>query len=68
VADSANCRIRVVDSAGTINTIAGTGNAGYNGNGLPATATNILPSAVNVSPKGIVYGTDVASDRVRKIH
>jgi trimeric autotransporter adhesin len=68
VADSYNTRIRVVDSGGTINTLAGTGNFGYNGNGLPATATNVYPSGLSVSPKGIVYVTDIASYRVRKIY
>jgi len=67
-ADLNNFRVRVVDSAGIINTLAGTGRGLYNGNGLPATATNMEPAAINVSPKGIVYVSDSASYRVRKIH
>jgi len=68
IADSSNDRVRVVNSSGTISTLAGTAGGGYNGNGLPATSTNIFPSAVNVSPKGVVYVTDLGSYRVRKIH
>ena len=44
IADSGNRRVRKVDTAGTITTVAGTGaggNAGFNGDGLPATAANI---------------------------
>ena len=68
IADSINARVRVVDSSGTINTIAGTGALGYNGNNLPATSTNIFPTGINVSSKGVVYVTDQLSYRVRKIH
>jgi hypothetical protein len=67
IADLFNARVRVVDSSGTINTFAGTGAVGYNGNGLPATSTNIEPSGISVSSKGVVYVTDEASYRVRKI-
>jgi sugar lactone lactonase YvrE len=68
VADAFNDRVRVVDGAGIINTLAGTGNSGYNGNGLPAALTDMYPTGITVSPKGIVYVTDEASYRVRKIH
>jgi DNA-binding beta-propeller fold protein YncE len=36
IADSSNSRIRVLNGAGIIQTLAGTGNHLYNGDGLPA--------------------------------
>jgi sugar lactone lactonase YvrE len=65
--DGYNDRIRVVNSAGTIETLAGTGNPFYNGNGLPALKTNMCPYSVAVSPTGGVYLTDACSYRVRKV-
>lgn len=43
-ADSFNSSVRGVDSAGKINTLAGTGRGFYNGNGPPATAANMQPA------------------------
>jgi len=60
-------RVRVVNTSGTIQTLAGTGGLGYNGNGLPATSTNLFPSGVATSPKGVVYVSDYGSSRVRKV-
>ena len=68
IADWLNLRIRVVDTSGTIQTLAGTGNGGYNGNGLAASQTNLFPVALAVGHTGTIYVTDVDSDRVRKIH
>jgi len=68
IADWSNFRVRIVDPSGTINTYAGTGNYGYNGNNLPATATNMDPAAVATDAKGKVYLADMGSFRVRKIH
>jgi len=69
IGDYANSRVRIVNSAGTITTFAGTGNAGYNGNALAATSTNLdLPTDVGVSPAGLVYVVDDGQYRVRKIH
>jgi sugar lactone lactonase YvrE len=67
IADTSNFRVRKVDSAGTINTLAGSGDAGYNGNALPATATNMFVETVGVSPDGTVYLWDGASYRLRKV-
>jgi sugar lactone lactonase YvrE len=47
IADSDNHRIRVV-SSGTINTFAGNGNAGYNGDGIAATTAELY------NPTGVV--------------
>jgi Bacterial Ig-like domain (group 3) len=56
-ADAGNQRVRRIDaSTGTINTIAGTGTAGYTGDNGPATfATLSNPTGVTVDSKGQVY-------------
>jgi sugar lactone lactonase YvrE len=67
IADSINARVRVVNASGTIQTYAGTGNSGYNGNSLPATQTNLYPVGLAINAKGVVYESD-GNVRVRKIH
>jgi trimeric autotransporter adhesin len=68
IADSGNFRIRKV-AANTISTYAGTGAAGYNGDGLAALSTNLDdPVAVTLNPSGIVYVVDDVQNRVRRIH
>ena len=42
IADYGNGRVRVVDTTGTIQTLAGTGIGGYNGNGLLASETTFM--------------------------
>jgi serine/threonine-protein kinase len=68
IADSSNFRIRMVHASGVIHTLAGSGDGSYNGNGLPATATNMFPVTVGVSPTGVVYVMDNGSYRLRKVH
>jgi sugar lactone lactonase YvrE len=66
IADSVNHRIRKV-AAGIITTIAGTGVAGFTGDGGPATTAQINnPNAVAVDASGTVFLTD-KSRRVRRI-
>ena len=67
IADRNNFRVRKVDTSGTIQTLAGNGGFGYNGNWLPALSTSLYPSGVSVSPAGVVYVVDEGSYRVRKI-
>ena len=67
IADSHNHRIREV-SSGTITTIAGTGTAGFSGDGAAATAAQLaLPSSVAVDSSGNVYIADTNNQRIRKI-
>jgi sugar lactone lactonase YvrE len=67
IADSHNQRIREV-SSGTITTIAGTGTAGFSGDGAAATAAQLaLPSSVAVDSSGNVYIADTNNHRIRKI-
>src|SRR5688500_8664473 len=49
VADTANYRVRRVDPAGIISTIAGTGERGYSGDGGPATAARFD------DPRGLAF-------------
>jgi hypothetical protein len=55
IADSDNYRIRVVSAAtGIISTIAGDGNATYNGDNIAATAASLsYPSGVAVDSSGM---------------
>ncbi len=70
IADGSNNRLRKVTvSTGVISTIAGTGTAGYSGDGGPATAAAITtPHGINLDTAGNVYFSDSDSHNViRKI-
>ncbi len=61
-------RIRKVDSAGRIATIAGTGDRGYSGDGGPALFAKLIqPLGIAVDASGAVYFTDVSAHVVRRI-
>lgn len=67
IADSHNNRIRKV-SGGIITTIAGTGSAGFFGDGAAATSAQLsLPQGVAVDGNGNVFIADTNNHRVRKI-
>lgn len=66
--DAGNNRLRKVDKNGIIKTIAGTGVAGYNGDGIPATAAQLnSPYGVAVDDTGNIYIADMYNYRIRKI-
>jgi GT2 family glycosyltransferase/DNA-binding beta-propeller fold protein YncE len=69
IADLHNHRVRRVDwPTGMITTIAGTGEAGYNGDERPATDAALYnPSAVAAAPNGDIYIADTLNYRVRMI-
>ena len=68
IADAGNHRVRRVDSAGTITTVAGTGEAGFGGDGAPATQAGIdRLTGVAVDGAGNLYIADWNSNRVRKV-
>lgn len=68
IADTHNQRIRKVDLAGIITTVAGTGTAGFSGdNGPAASATLSNPSALAVDSSGNIYIADTDNHRIRKI-
>ncbi|MBE2289991.1 MAG: T9SS type A sorting domain-containing protein [Chitinophagaceae bacterium] len=68
IADAGNHRIRVVSPGGIITTFAGTGVAGYNGDGMPATAANLNgPTGICIDDTGNVIIAEFYSRRIRKI-
>jgi sugar lactone lactonase YvrE len=68
IADTANHRIRKVNPAGTITSIAGNGTPGFAGDGGPAAAAELdYPQGVAVDRAGSLYIADVGNDRIRKV-
>ena len=69
IADQYNHRVRKVTvSTGVITTIAGTGAAGYLGDGVAApTAALNYPTAIAVDSAGNVYIADQNNHRIRKV-
>jgi Adenylate and Guanylate cyclase catalytic domain/NHL repeat len=68
IADSANNRVRVVDTNDSIDTFAGTGDTGYAGDGGPATSGLLNdPHCVAVDANDNVFVADAFNDRVRRI-
>jgi trimeric autotransporter adhesin len=70
IADFGNHRIREVSKAtGLISTIAGTGTAGYNGDGIAATSAELnYPDAVVLDAAGDVFISDSHNNRVREVN
>src|SRR5207253_2019957 len=67
IADSLNNRVRKV-SGGVISTVAGTGTAGYSGDGGQATSAQLnFPIAVAVDGQGNLYIADLVNQRIRKV-
>lgn len=68
ICDHNNSRIRVVNTSGTITTIAGNGTFGYGGDGGPA-ILGIFNGAeqIAVDPAGNIYIAESGGCRVRKI-
>lgn len=68
ISDSKNYRVRKITSDGIINTIAGTGVAGYNGDNIPATAAQLNePVSVVADENDHVFVSDMNNVRVRKV-
>ena len=68
VADTNNGRVRRIDQAGIITTIAGTGERASAGDGGPAVEAQLLgPTAVALDSSGNLYIAESAGNRVRKI-
>ncbi len=67
-ADRFNDRLRKINTAGVITTIAGTGTGGYNGDDIAATTAQLNdPFGVAVDNAGNVYVAEHSNHRVRKI-
>ncbi len=68
IADTQNHRIRMLTPGGAISTIAGTGTAGFSGDGGAAAAAQLNePSQVAVDTGGNVYIADTSNHRVRLV-
>jgi sugar lactone lactonase YvrE len=66
--DAKNHRVRKVTPEGTIATVAGTGTAGFSGDGGAAVAAQLnTPRAVAIDRFGNLYICDTENNRVRKI-
>lgn len=70
IAEYFNRRVRKVDaSTGVITTVAGTGDAGYSGDGGPATSAQLRdPVGVAIDGSGNLYIADQSDERVRKVN
>ena len=72
--DKGNNRVRKVDTKGIITTFAGTGTAGYSGDGGPATSAKLGMNftaafqGVAVDSAGNVYIADPQSNRIRMVN
>jgi uncharacterized protein (TIGR03437 family) len=68
IVDSLNDRVRKVDTAGIITTVAGTGQAGFAGDGGPASLARLgNPVGIAIGPDDRLYIADKDNHRVRKV-
>jgi uncharacterized protein (TIGR03437 family) len=68
LSDTGNHRVRKISTSGVIATLAGTGVAGFSGDGGPAAAAQLnLPYGLAADLAGNLYVADLGNDRVRRI-
>ena len=66
--DASNNRVRKIDTTGIITTYAGTGTAGYSGDGGPAMSAELnTPISLAIDPADNIYVSDNSNSRLRKI-
>lgn len=69
ISDNGNNRIRVVNAAGIISTYAGTGIAGYSGNGALATNSKLNgPHGLAFDTSGNIFIADAGNNIIRKVN
>ena len=67
--DEANHRVRMIDTAGIITTIAGSGVSGYSGDNGPARMAMIsTPLGITIDGFGTIYFSDAGNSRIRKFN
>jgi len=68
IADTGNNRIRRVDRKGIITTVAGTGEAGFSGDGGPATAATFSEvEDISFDANGDLLIADTSNNRIRRV-
>ncbi len=69
IADQSNNRVRAVDlTTGVVCTVAGTGTAAYNGDGVVATETGLAgPSGLALASDGTLFIADSFNGRIRAV-
>jgi sugar lactone lactonase YvrE len=68
IADYDNDRIRLVDGAGYIHTVAGNGTNGFFGIDILATTAEISqPQGIGTDPSGNIYVSDTGNDLIRQV-
>ena len=67
ISDTNNQRIRMVNASGIITTIAGTGTAGFSGDGIATQMSLNNPQGLTTDAAGNLYVADQNNQRVRKI-
>jgi sugar lactone lactonase YvrE len=69
IVDTGNNAVRMVSTTGTITTIAGTGSAGYSGDGGPATSARLHPPyGLSIDSAGNLYIADSMNNVVRTVN
>lgn len=68
IADTLNNRVRRVDPDGTVRTVAGTGAAGYTGDGKPATNAELfLPTGLAIGFGDSLFIADTGNNVIRQL-
>ncbi len=68
IADALDHRVRKISPDGVVTTVAGTGRAGFRGDGGPATAARLnAPYGLAVDSGGNLYIADLGNARIRKV-
>jgi len=68
LSDTNHHRVRKIAATGIITTVAGTGTAGFGGDGGPATSAQLnLPYGLAVDLAGYLYIADLNNSRVRRV-
>jgi len=67
IADTANHRVRRVNSGGAMLTVAGNERGGWSGDGVALGSSLNAPTALVLDSAGSLYIADTGNDRVRKI-
>jgi uncharacterized protein (TIGR03437 family) len=68
IADTGNHRVMALAPGGQLTLFAGTGTAGFSGDGGPATAASLkAPAGLAVDSAGDVYIADTGNNRLRKV-